>query len=195
MTAAAIQPDEALTARIDDLRSRVVFEAMPDEYRAIESSATVTRAQLAALLAVRLDAVLARARRANAVVITDARGSWASAYILSVARAGVMEVYPNHTFQPGAAVRRGDLAQAASRVLQLIAQQQPRRADAWRNPRRTFTDVGPRHLSYPAAALAVEAGVMAPMADGSFQLARPVTGAEAIAAVNALEQLASSPAP
>ena len=44
---------------------------------------------------------------------------------MSVTRAGVMEVYANHTFQPAAIVRRGDLAQAASRVLALIADEKP----------------------------------------------------------------------
>ena len=45
-----------------------------------------------------------------------------------------MEVYPNHTFQPEAAVRRGDLAQAASRVLALIGR---RAAGAGRRPGAT----------------------------------------------------------
>ncbi len=33
---------------------------------------------------------------------------------------------------------------------------------------------------------------MQPLADGSFQLARPVTGAEAVAAVKKLEELAEA---
>ena len=58
-------------------------------------------------------------------MITDTRGSWATPWIMAVTRAGVMEVYPNHTFQPAAVVRRGDLADAASRVLSLIAAEKP----------------------------------------------------------------------
>ena len=34
------------------------------------------------------------------------RGNWAAPWIMAVARAGLMEVYPNHTFQPNAIVRR-----------------------------------------------------------------------------------------
>ena len=41
-------------------------------------------------------------------------------------------------------------------------------------------------------AVAVEAGVMQPLEDGSFQLSRLVTGAEAVAAVKKLEDLAES---
>ena len=83
---------------------------MPAEYQSIETAATVTRAQLAALIGVRLEALLKRTDRTTAVVITDTRANWASPWILSVARADVMEVYANHTFQPAAPVRRADLA-------------------------------------------------------------------------------------
>jgi len=126
------------------------------------------------------------------VVITDARGSWATPWILAVTRVGVMEVYPNHTFQPAELVRRSDLAETSSRVLSLIAAEKPALANAWRNGKRDFADVPPAHLSYAAASMAVGAGVMQPLPDGSFQLARPVTGAEAVAAVKRLEELADS---
>jgi hypothetical protein len=167
---------------------------MPAEYRDIDAAPTVTRGQLAALIAVRLDRVVSQSRRVNAVVMTDTRGHWASAYILAVARAGLMEVYANHTFQPDAVVRRGDLAQAASRVLELIASGNATRAAAWANARtRKFPDVGPRHLSYPAVSLVVEAGVMTTLEDGSFRLAQPVTGADAVAAVTKLQELGGQP--
>ena len=191
--AVTLLPDEALGEKIERLRARAAFEAMPEEYRAIESAETVSRAQLAALLAVRLEPLLTRSRRVNAVVITDTRNNWASNHILSVARAGVMEVYSNHTFQPDAIVRRGDLALAVSRVLDLVAANHPQLAAEWRRDRRKFPDVSPRHFSYPAVALAVEAGVMAPLDDGSFQPTRPITGIEAIAAVEKLQELGGRP--
>lgn len=188
-SAVALEPNEALDARIDGLREKAAFAAMPAEYQSIETSPSVTRAQLASLLGVRLDDLLTRGRRRNAVVITDTRTSWAAPWILSVARAGLMEPYPNHTFQPDALVRRSDLAMAASRALSLIAAERPAIAANWRNARRRFPDVSPAHLSYPAASLAVEAGVMATSEDGSFQLSRPVTGTEAMAAIRKLEEL------
>jgi tetratricopeptide (TPR) repeat protein len=192
--AAALQPDAALGQKAEAMRSRAALEAMPQEYQEIPSAATVTRGQLAALLAVRLESLIAQTRRLNAVVITDTRGHWAAQYILAVARAGVMEVYANHTFQPNAVVRRVDLALAASRILELLAAQSPDRAASWRNARaRKFPDVGVRHLHYPAASLAVEAGVMSTADDGSFQLTRPVTGAEAAAAVQKLQELGGRP--
>jgi tetratricopeptide (TPR) repeat protein len=159
-TAEAIQPDAALEERIGALRSRVAFAAMPAEYRAIESTPAITRAQLAALLAVRLEALIGQARRVNAVVITDTRGNWASPYILAVARAGVMDAFANHTFQPDAVVRRDDLALAASRVLEMIAPRNPALAAKLRGaPARRFPDVGP---SAPARTWTTPSGSASP---------------------------------
>jgi len=189
-TASALEPSDALVERIDALRSKALFESMPPEYRTIEQSATVTRAQLAALIGMRLDALVKRTPRRSSAVITDTRGDWAAQWIIPVARAGFMEVYPNYTFQPGATVRRGDLAAAARNVLLAIAAENPRLGAAWGNARRKFPDVPPGHLSYPAASTAVEAGVMQPLEGGAFQLARPVTGTEAVAAVERLAELA-----
>jgi hypothetical protein len=125
-------------------------------------------------------------------VITDTRGHWAAQWIIPVARAGFMEVYPNHTFQPGAAVQRGDLALTVSQVLSVVAAENPRLAASWRNARRKFPDLSPGHQRYRAAAIAVEAGVMQTLENDSFQVSRPVTGPEAIAAIDRLADLADS---
>jgi tetratricopeptide (TPR) repeat protein len=189
VAANAVEPSDATAAKVDQMREKAAFEAMPEQYRSIEASPTVTRAQLAALLGTRLGDTLRRAP-AKPVVITDVRTNWAAPWIQSVTRAGVIEPFPNHTFQPNTTVRRGDLAQAVSRVLALVATANPRLAARWRDPRPTFADVGPTHLLYPAAARAVSAGVMEPLEGGAFQLTRPVTGSEARDVVSKLEALA-----
>jgi tetratricopeptide (TPR) repeat protein len=187
--ASAIEPSDAVTARIALMREKAAFEAMPPEFRTIETSPTVTRAQLAALLGTRLGEMLRRAA-VTPVVVTDGRTNWAAPWIQSVTRAGVMEPFPNHTFQPNATVSRGDLAQAVSRVLSLIGTEKPRLAARWRDPRPKFADIGPTHLMYPAAARAVSSGVMAPLEGDTFQLTRPATGPEARDVVSKLEVLA-----
>jgi tetratricopeptide (TPR) repeat protein len=189
-SAAALEPSDALDTKLEELREKAAFAAMPAEYRSIATAATVTRAQLAALIGVRLDDLLKRAPRSNAVVITDTRANWAAPWILSVSRAGIMEVYPNHTFQPNAIVNRGDLAQAASRALTLAAAANPRLAATLRTPQGRFPDVPQEHLSYPAASIAVQSGVMSVTGDGTFQLSRPITGAEALSAIAKIEELA-----
>ena len=194
-SAAALEPSDTLSDRMEALRARVSFAAMPEEFRAIESAETITRAQLAALIGNRLDALVKRAPRATTAVITDIRGSWAQPWILTTTRAGFMEVYPNHTFLPGATVRRGDLASAASRILSFVAAENSDQAAAWRNARRRFPDVPAGHLSHPAASMAVEAGVIRPLEGGAFGLTRPVTGAEAVAAISRLAEIAGGSPP
>ena len=186
----AVEPSDAVSAKIEAMREKAAFEALPAEYRDIETSPTVTRAQLAALLGVRLDELIRRTRDTNSAVMTDLRGNWAAPWILSVTRARIMEPFPNHTFQPGGIVRRVDLAQAVSRVLSLIAVEKPRLAARWRDSRPRFSDVAPGHLQYPAAARSVSAGIMAPAEGDAFQLSRHVTGAEAVDAVGRLAALA-----
>ena len=48
------------------------------------------------------------------------------------------------------------------------------------------------HLNYPAAAAAVSAGVLPLLDEGRFDIERPVSGAEAIAAVERLRALEQS---
>jgi hypothetical protein len=124
-------------------------------------------------------------------VVTDLRGHWAQPWILAVVRAGVMDTQPNYSFQPGGAVRRGDLAQTVSRVLSVIASRRPGTALAWQNARVKIADVAPAHLNYGAASQAIASGVMPLPSDGTFQLLRPVTGAELVEIIARLEELAA----
>jgi hypothetical protein len=107
---------------------------------------------------------------------------------MRVAGAGVMDPYPNHTFQPSDAVRRADLAQAVGRLLQMMATLKPDLRRQWQ-VQQNVTDVSPGNLNYPDASLAVAAGVLPLLEGGTFQLSRQVSGTEAIDAVGRLERL------
>jgi tetratricopeptide (TPR) repeat protein len=185
--ALAVEADEAVSARRDALRARMELARLPDEYRAIESADQITRADLAALIAVRLGPALQSGPLRDGVVLTDVRGSWAEPWIMMVARAGVMDPFDNHTFQPRAAVARADLALAVTRLLgQLASDAQIRN---WQNARLQFSDIPPPHLAYPAASVAVASGVLLRTPDDSFQPSRPVTGAEASQAIERLRAM------
>ncbi len=188
--ARALDPVEVPVERLERLREALAMAKMPAEYRAIPSSASATRAEVAAAIAVRLESLLAKTLPRQAVV-TDVRGHWAQQWILSAVRAGVMDTQPNYTFQPGARVRRGDLSQTVSRVLALIAASKPAVAKAWLGARLEIADVAQGHLSYPGVSQAVASGVMTLDGNGTFQLLRPVTGAEVVEIVSRLEALAT----
>jgi hypothetical protein len=88
-------------------------------------------------------------------------------------------------------VRRTDLAVAVSRLLARISVDDPVRGRSWQAARMRFTDLVPTHLAYPAASMAVAAGVMEAGAANAFQPSKVVTGAEAAAAVARVEALAA----
>jgi tetratricopeptide (TPR) repeat protein len=186
--AAALDPSAVPAATLARARDRAALLKLPEPYRAIPAVDQLTRGELAALVGVRLEALVARATQRQ-VVITDVRGHWAQAWITAVVRSSIMDTLPNYQFQPGVVVRRGDLARTVARVLSLVEALKPAAAAQWRNARVTVSDVAPTHLSYPAVSVAVASGVM-PLDGGAFRLLDPVKGAEAIDVVGRLEALA-----
>jgi tetratricopeptide (TPR) repeat protein len=175
--------------RAASARARAEAAVLPAEMGDLGAQPTVTRAQLAALIGTRLEALIAKAPRVSAAVATDIRGHWASPWILTVIQTGSMEVFPNHTFQPAAAVRRSDLAEVASALAAIASASRPEELARWRSARPVFTDLGSGNLQYAPAALAVSAGTMTAVA-GRFEPTRAATGAEALAAIQRIEQLA-----
>ncbi len=188
--ARAIDPAEAPENAINRLRAAAALAKLPAEYRAIPTNTAVTRAEIASLVGIRLEPVLARAQPRQ-VIITDIRGHWAQPWIAPVVRSGVMDTLVNYQFEPSRPVRRGELATTVSRLLTLIASSRPELAGKWQEAHVAITDVAPAHLSYPAVSAAVAAGVMT-LSSGNFELLRPVSGAEAMDIISRLEALARS---
>jgi len=189
--ASNLEPDPELLRRISAIEARLAYLRLPAEYRAIPDSQSISRGDLASVIGIRLESLLSRAQ-AHPVVITDTRGHWASNWIMATAGAGVMEPYENHTFEPGNAVRRSDLAQAVSRLLKIIGSGRPDLLKDWQSRLQKMADVGVSNLNYADASLSVAAGVLPLLDGGLFQLSRPVSGAEAIDAVTRIERLVDS---
>lgn len=177
--AAELEPSDTLTKRLADVAEKERIAKLPAEFHAIPQSESITRGELAALIGIRLEPLLVEAPPRQ-VVITDARNHWAAPWVTEVAQAGVLDPFPNHTFQPGARVRRGDLAAAVSRLVLLAARDDDERRETLTKARPKIADMSQGHLSYPAVAVAVASGVM-PLLEGErFGVTRPVSGAEAI---------------
>jgi tetratricopeptide (TPR) repeat protein len=185
-----IDPTTAASARLAAIAERARDAALPAEFRAIATLPQITRGDLAALLAVRLNDVF-RTVTPQEVVVTDVAGDWAASWITEVARVGVMEPFANHTFQPRAPITRADLAGAVSRVITLLAATEPELRPHL-TARPPIADLPPGHLSYPAASVAVASGVMSLAAGDRFDVAQPVSGAEATAVVGRLRTLVSA---
>jgi tetratricopeptide (TPR) repeat protein len=186
--ARAVDPGEVPESVIAKLRERVRISKLPAEYRSIPGESTVTRAQIAALIGVRLEPLIARAKPQQ-VIVTDIRNHWAQQWITPVVRAGIMDTLPNYQFEPSRRVRRAELATTVARMLTLIASMKPQLVKKWQATKPQIADVPAGHLSYGAVSAAVAAGVM-PLSGNNFDLLRPVTGAEALEIIGRLEALA-----
>lgn len=188
-----LEPSDRLRERRDALSARIAFARLPEEYRSIQDAPQITRAQLAALIGIRLAPQVRALPQTEPGVITDVRGSWAERWIMEVARAGVMEPFANHTFQPRAIVRRVDLAPIVGRLILRLSS--PQQAKGWQTTLTPFTDLFPGHLAYAAASAAVASGAMSKTPEGAFRPSQPVSGAEAIAMVERVQSLTSPSSP
>jgi hypothetical protein len=162
------------------VRQALELLQMPEEYQAIAAAPRISRADLAALLAVKVTA-LSRVPAGAPKVAIDISGSWAREHIIKALGLDLIDVYPNHTFQPGATVRRGELARAVARVLDLL-----KWAPA---PTPALSDMTPSNLYYAAAARVVAAGLMDLSPRGAFEAWRPVSGQEAVDVIEGLIRL------
>ena len=187
--ALAIEPDTTIEAKRNAIRARTEAARLPAEYQAIATAPQITRGDLAALIGVHLPSLIDGMRAHDVGVITDIRRHWAETWILSVTRAGVLDPFENHAFQPRTIVRRVDFAQAVSRLLAQVAVVVPAQGQRWANARGRFSDINAGHLAYPAASVATAAGVMAIGTDGAFQPSRPVTGGEAVDALETVRRM------
>jgi tetratricopeptide (TPR) repeat protein len=177
---AADPRDEEALGAARRVRETIEARQMPEEYRRIIDATNITRADLAALMMVKVRR-LAQAPMGPGKVAIDISGSWARDHIIRALTLDLLSVYPNHTFQPGATVRRGDLARAVARALDVL------KYPAGPAPR--LSDMSSNNVFYYPAARAVGAGLMDLSDDGAFQSWRPVSGREATDVVEGLVRL------
>jgi hypothetical protein len=81
------------------------------------------------------------------------------------------------------------LAESLARAIEVTGTRDPTLGQTWRAAQPAFADLSPEHPSYPAAALTVAAGVLAPLEGNTFQPSQPVSGSEAAAAIERLRAL------
>jgi tetratricopeptide (TPR) repeat protein len=181
LRADAIAPGTDVERRLDELDARRQAAALPPEYAAIETADAITRGQLAALLGVRFELLLAGLAGDGAAIITDARAHWAYRWMIDVAQAGIMPADVNYRFLPEQVVSRAELARILVRMLRGAGVEPVSPAGL---PR--FSDLDPGHLDYPAASEVVAAGLLPSLSRNAFRPGLPVTGDEAMAALSRL---------
>ncbi len=167
--------DEAKLTELEDLGR---WGNDIEVFREIGSAASITRAQLA-VLAVRYFPGVTEFRQTSQIV-TDTQDSRERGEIQTVLGLGLIEPLPNRTFQPSAEITRGDLASALARLIRLLGLPLPEA------PPVAVSDVASTNARYPEVQVALGYGLMKLEDSGGFGVAGPVSGREAIAAMERL---------
>lgn len=176
--------DQDASSLLAKIREGRALLALPEQLRTIASAPRITRAELAALVIARVESLGQKKPVSPGGVASDLSRTWARTPILRAMELGLMDVYPNHTFQPAAAVRRGELAVVSARVLDLLG---------WgRSSGAAPRDMSPSHLQYASVIRVLGAGVMQNAASGAFEPWRIVSGVEAKTVVDSLARLSAS---
>jgi hypothetical protein len=178
-----LRPDDAaLAALVEEMQRELEREILPPEYLEISLSDRVTREQLAALLFIRFRPFIEDAGQDKQSIATDIADSWAREFIRQTVAAGILDVFPNHTFRPETPIRRGDLAAALTAVLDLAGTELEDDSLA----ELTINDVSSQNLNYRSVALVVALGLIPLDEQGRFEPLGFVSGREAVDAVEAL---------
>jgi len=173
-------PDDADAAvRAREARAAYEQAALPSEYRTLADKADLTREELAAVLAISLRSLEDLAAGRPGVIVADAGDRWTTPYVLRTVQWGVLDVYQNNEFYPRMKVLRSMLVEAAYRVLELVGA-----ADG--APRPALSDPPPEHVLYRQVQAIVGLDILQLQRNGDFDLLEPVSGAEAMRAIERL---------
>lgn len=175
----ALHPqDTKLKSRIESIRNRLGIFELPSQYRSLATKEEITREDLAALLAVKFQAIIDTQRRKPPIII-DISTSWASRFILKTTSIGLLDVFPNHTFRPEKIVTRAELAETLIRLLKFLEKKGYRFIHQIPAEKIELNDVSPENYYYQPIKLIVSYQIMDLTAENKFRPEHPVSGEEA----------------
>ncbi len=126
-------------------------------------------------------------RTEQMAAVTDIEDHWAKNWIEDVVQAGVMDVFPGHTFLPDEKITRVNYAMFLQNILIAVTGDQSI-ATKYIGTLSRFPDVNPTHFAYNAICLAVDRGIMkADTINGSFGMSKSVSGADALLIIRELQ--------
>ena len=165
-------------AKVNELEDLGRWGTSIEVFRKILSAEFITREQLAAII-VRYFPQVTELRQ-TPHIITDIRDSWASAEIRTVVGIGLLDPFPNHTFEPSEEITRGDFAVAMARLIRLLELPAPAASEV------QLTDLAPASVLYPDVQLALAFRLLSVEESGNFNVMGRISGNEAVAAAERL---------
>lgn len=175
-----IDPDSSAAGqRIENLKNRLGIFELPSQYDVIPDAAAVTKEQMAALLGVKFKTAL-DSPSGKPPIIIDISTSWAARFILKTAALGILDVYPNHTFQPEKPLNRAETAEILFRLIERLSRTGHRFIQHLPPERIQIGDVSANHFYYRPIIMMISFDIMSLSPGRMFNPDRAVSGREAI---------------
>jgi tetratricopeptide (TPR) repeat protein len=174
-----MDPDnETARQRIEALKNRLGIFELPSQYHTIPSAESVTKEQMSALIGVKFKDILDRPEGRPPIII-DISTSWASRYILDAASLRLLDVYPNHTFQPRKIISRAEMAETLHRLIRQLETKGYRFIQQIPPGRIQIEDVSPDNFYYRPIVMMISYDLMSMEGGRRFNPDQPVSGADA----------------
>jgi len=175
-----IKPDfPAAQQKIESLKNRLGIFELPSQYDGIPNSDNITKEQMAALIGVLFKESLA-APPGKPPIIIDISTSWAARFILKSASLGILDVYPNHTFQPEKTLNRAETAEILFRLIDRLNRAGHRFIQQLPPERIQIVDVPLNHFYYRPIIMMISYDIMSLSPGRMFNPDHAVSGREAI---------------
>jgi Tfp pilus assembly protein PilF len=174
--------------QVEALKSKLGIFEIPSLYNEIPLAPAVTREDLAALVAVKLKDVLGESS-SQPPIIVDISASWAVKFILKVTSLGLLEVYPNHAFQPKKDVTREELAEMLLKVIHYLEARGHGFIPQLPLDMIQIQDIPPEHYAYRSIRQILSYQIMELYPDKTFRPEQIVSGAEAVKTLDVLVAL------
>ena len=171
--------DQEIRDRLETIKNRLGIFELPSQYNAIQSTESVTKEDVAALLSVMFKDIIDE-QSGTPPIIIDISTSWASRFILHTASLGILDVYPNHTFQPKKVLTRAEVAEILFRLIEHLKRKGYSFIQQIPPNRIQIADVSPSNYYYRPILLLVSYDIMALSRDRAFHPDQAVSGREAI---------------
>jgi tetratricopeptide (TPR) repeat protein len=171
--------DQEIRDRLETIKNRLGIFELPNQYNSIQSTEAVTKEDAAALLSVKFKDVLEE-QPGKPPIIIDISTSWASRFILHIASLGILDVYPNHTFQPKKVITRAEMAEILFRLIEHLKREGFSFIQQIPPNRIQISDVSPSNYYYRPIILLISYDIMTLSQERAFYPDQAVSGREAI---------------
>lgn len=168
-----------IAGRIETLKSALGIFELPSQYNSIPFSKAVSKEEIAALIVIKLKGILEEQPLTPPIII-DISTSWAAKFIIQAASLGILDIYPNHTFQPKKIITRAETAEILLRLIHYLEKKGYKFIRQIPLEKIQVRDVPPQNYYHKPITEILSYDIMDLTMDQEFRPDLPVSGDESI---------------